>query len=169
MPSAAGRTLSCMHTDIYAKPALHNCFCCYHHRCHHRCKSRSLLVFSWHHLNAEVYCCGTGGTYVATGVGASSCSLCPAGKAMQAGAAALATGCVDCVRGKYSAGFPAPGAAECVRCEAGRFLYDPPLTGVALEVSLHKEHAPCELCRVGLWSVRCMHTSRPNIMCFLTE
>jgi hypothetical protein len=73
---------------------------------------------------------------------------------MQAGAAALATGCLECARGKYSAGFPAPGAAECVACEAGRFLYDPPLTGAALEVSLQKEHAPCELCRVGLWSVR---------------
>ena len=71
---------------------------------------------------------------------------------MASGVAALADGCEECPRGQYSAGFPAPGAAECVACPPGRFLYDPPLTGVALELSLQQPHAPRDECRVGLWS-----------------
>ena len=67
-------------------------------------------------------------------------------------AGTLADGCVECAPGQYSAGFPAPGAAKCVACEAGRFMYDPPLSGILLELFLQKDHAPCELCKVGLWS-----------------
>jgi hypothetical protein len=101
-----------------------------------------------------------------TGIGSSSCSLCPPGRSMAAGAAALASGCEECTRGQYSAGFPAAGASECVACAAGRFLYDPMLSGVALELLLQKPHAPCEECRVGLWSdVAGAHGESPEIPC----
>ena len=105
---------------------------------------------------AESHCvpCPAGSfpTGVSAGVGSSSCTLCPPGRSMASGAAALAEGCEACRPGQYSAGFPAPGAAECVDCAAGRFLYDPPLSGVALELLLQSPHAPCEECRIGLWS-----------------
>ena len=71
---------------------------------------------------------------------------------MASGDAALMSGCEECPRGQYSAGFPAAGASECVACAAGRFLHDPTLSGVALELLLQKPHAPCDECRVGLYS-----------------
>ena len=94
--------------------------------------------------------CAAGSFPAGTGTGATGCELCPVGRAMAAGT--LADGCVECAPGQYSAGFPAPGAAKCVACEAGRFMYDPPLSGILLELFLQKDHAPCELCKVGLWS-----------------
>ena len=105
---------------------------------------------------AESYCvaCPAGSvpTGFSAGLGSSSCTLCPPGRSTASGAAALADGCEECRPGQYSAGFPAAGAAECVNCVAGRFLYYPPLSGGALEWLLQSPHAPCEECRIGLWS-----------------